>query len=97
MKVSIMGLAWYRPEDYSRLLQLFSDAKNLPATYEDWLKRAELGEQKFSKDGMRVVRVIVDPEEFTRWCESLGCDFDSKARIRFVNERVANIARGKNN
>jgi hypothetical protein len=41
MKVSAGGLAWYRREDYPRLLTIFEDADKLPPTYDEWLAMAE--------------------------------------------------------
>ena len=97
MKVTVIGIAWYRREDYSRLLEVFPDAQKLPEIYDDWLKGAELGERKLSSSGVRVIRIVVEPDEFTRWCQSAGCDLDANARTRFASERVAHIVGVQNN
>ncbi|KQT46817.1 hypothetical protein ASG52_14045 [Methylobacterium sp. Leaf456] len=36
----VVSLAWYRPEDYRRILSIMKDADALPETYEAWLKSA---------------------------------------------------------
>ena len=37
----VIGLPWYRREDYATLVMLFSDADKLPGTYDAWLARAQ--------------------------------------------------------
>jgi hypothetical protein len=41
LKIQIGGIACYKPEHYDELRRLFSDWRNLPATYDQWLKSAE--------------------------------------------------------
>ena len=41
----IFALLWYARGDYPALLKLFSDSNMLPATFDAWLKRAELVER----------------------------------------------------
>ena len=97
MKVSIMGLAWYRADDYVRIQSIFIDSDNLPASYQEWLSKAEAFEKKIRDSGVRVERIVIDADTFPDWCASLGCNVDTEARKRFVNQKVADIARGKNN
>jgi hypothetical protein len=41
MRVAILGVAWYKREDYARLLGNFADSARLHDTYDGWLKAAE--------------------------------------------------------
>jgi hypothetical protein len=52
----IFALPWYARADYPTLLRLFSDPDKLPATYDGWLKHAELVERQFQKAGFGVAR-----------------------------------------
>ncbi len=41
MPASPVGICWYRPENYARLLAMFTDRERLPDAYEEWLKEAK--------------------------------------------------------
>ena len=87
-QIEVVGIAWYRPEDYSLLLALFEDRENLPQTFAAWLAKAETIEQEVRSTGVRVVRVTITPHEFTRWCASRELRFNAEARSRFASERA---------
>jgi hypothetical protein len=89
----IVGMAWYRPEDYPRVLQIMIDAHRLPRTYNQWRQKAEAGERSQKAAGRRVVRVILDPETFPAWCAARGLNVDAKGRTAFAAERA--IAQAK--
>jgi hypothetical protein len=72
MKVSKMGIAWYRREDYDRLRRIFSDGANLPQHYDDWLKLAEKLAERLKNQGQAFQRVYIDPDTFPDWCARTG-------------------------
>lgn len=84
-QVSAAGIPWYRREDYDRILRIMADADKLPRTYDQWLQQAERVERRCKASGMIVVRAIVDPDEFPRWCASRGLNVDAKARVAWGN------------
>lgn len=84
----INGIAWYRRDDYARLLTILEDADKLPRTFDDWLKKAEAHEKKLSTRGMRVMRVIIDPDAFPGWCLANGLNVDAEARRKFVGHKA---------
>jgi hypothetical protein len=94
VKVSILGIAWYRREDYPILLNLFSDRAILPATYDDWFKRAENLMDQLKTSGFAFQRVYIDPQTFPAWCAARGLDVNAEARSRFASESVAGINQG---
>ena len=65
----VTALPWYARGDYPALLQLFSDSDLLPATYDGWLKRAELVERQFQKAGFGVAKIRIRPAPFAAWCK----------------------------
>jgi hypothetical protein len=82
----IVGIAWYKDElTYRRALDIFTDPRDMPATYEDWqaLVRRQLEEIKSS--GNTAIRADIDPETFTDWCRTHGFLPDSQGRIAYVN------------
>jgi hypothetical protein len=87
--IRAIGIAWYKPEHYDELKRLFSDGRNLPSTYNEWLKQAEGLLNKLKREGQTVEKVYIEPDTFPAWCAEKGMDVDSKARVRFADEFVA--------
>jgi hypothetical protein len=90
----MLGIAWYRGENYGRLLDIFEDSDNLPATYEEWFVRAEASRKTLEADGARVICVDIDPDKFSKWCTENGRKPNSRARIEFCNAMAYLISTG---
>ena len=91
---SVIGLSWYRAEDYDAILGIMSDSNKLPDTFGEWLLKAENGEKELTATGHIVVRAVIDPKTFPDWCRSRSLNIDSKARMEYANlvakERAGN-------
>jgi hypothetical protein len=97
MKVSAGGIAWYRnKEEYERLLTIFEDSHKLHPTYEGWLAAAEQGlkAMQHSNPALKIVKVIIDPDEFPKWCAANGHKLDAEARIAYGNLMAYRSASG---
>jgi hypothetical protein len=82
----VIGIAWFKDElTYRRALAIFTDSKNMPATYEDW--KALVGRQceEIKGVGNIALRADIDPETFIDWCNGRGFKSDSQGRTAFVN------------
>ena len=44
LPVNAGGIAWYRAQDYTRPMAMFTDGGHLPDTFESWSKSAQLYE-----------------------------------------------------
>lgn len=91
MRISIVGIAWFKREDYDKIKRLSTDGDGLPATYDDWLKAAEDIADQFRSNGQAFQKVHIDPNAFPAWCAARGLDVNAQARIRFSNEHVAGV------
>ncbi len=80
------GLAWYRREDYPRILEMMADRSEMHDTYDEWLRDAERLEQHLASEGHAPTHVIIDPEIFRSWCDQHNLKPVAKARTRFVAE-----------
>jgi hypothetical protein len=89
MRVSVVGIAWYKKEDYETLLSQFTDSDKLGSTYEEWLQDAERLLDQLRRNGHAFQKVYIDPKTFPAWCAARGLDIDSKARMEFASEFVA--------
>jgi hypothetical protein len=85
MQSKIVGIAWYRPETYARLITMFEDGEKLHRTYEDWLVDAERARKSYEVAGIKVVCVDIDPDKFPKWCIENGHRLNAKARSDYAN------------
>ena len=85
----IVGVVWFNDElAYRRALAIFTDSKNMPATFEDWktLVGRQLAEIK--RAGNTALRADFDPDTFIDWCNSRGFQANSAARTAFAEHVV---------
>jgi len=85
----IIGIVWFKDETaYRRALEIFTDSKNMPATFEDW--RALVGRQleEIRRVGNIALRADFDPGTFINWCNSRGFQANSQARTAFAEHVV---------
>ena len=81
-----IGLPWYSREDYPRVREMMSDRHNLASTYEQWLAAAENNESVGRQAGLDIVRVMIEPDAFARWCAGKGVEPGSAARMDYAKE-----------
>lgn len=85
---ALLGIAWYRAEQWSDLLAAVSDRPALEDRHEDWLATAEKTFDEMARAGSRVERVEVDVTELVAWCRARQAPLDARARSRFVSEKL---------
>lgn len=85
MQVKIIGMAWYKPENFVRLREMFEDGHKLHRTYEAWFSAAETGRKKFEAEGVRIVCVDIDPDQFPEWCKINGMKLNAEGRNRYAS------------
>lgn len=79
-----IGIAWYRPEQWARLLEIAADRDKLDARYEDWLVSAQRVLVRLNAEGTPARRVEVDVEQLREWCQAKSRPVDAAARSEFV-------------
>lgn len=82
----LQAMVWYKEEHYRQLLSIFDDAELLPPTYEAWLARAEEKKSEVEAAGDQVIKVFIDPETFTEWCEKKNLPKDANSRTELALE-----------
>lgn len=94
MQIQIIGMAWFKPENYLQLRRMFEDGHKLHHTYPEWLKAAQTGYERFEAQGARVIRVDIDPSQFPTWCKANGMKLNAQARMAYANSVAYQIATG---
>ncbi|HEY1856181.1 hypothetical protein [Acidocella sp.] len=94
MTNKVFGMAWYREEDYRRILKIMEDAAMLPRTYKRWKHLVERGERRQKAAGRIVIRAIIEPEKFLTWTEGQGLNAGLHARARYASLVATQISEG---
>ena len=84
----VVGIAWYRPDNYRRVLEIMVDREDLPGSFIEWRKRAEKALRQLKRQGHIVVRIPLDADEFEQWCRESGQRTDGSARARYASDMV---------
>ena len=86
--MQLVGIAWYRSDQWQRLRELSVDTETLEQTHQAWLTMATKTLDDLQKAGLRVQKVDVDVEELVSWCQERELPVDAQARARFVTETL---------
>ena len=80
----VFGLAWFKKEDWPRLLEISEGRDSLEETHAEWLKEAEKVIKNFKKQGLKIKKVPVTPNKLLIWCNDQGIPINGEARSRFA-------------
>ena len=80
--------AWFRREDYERFRALAPDGAGLPAMFDEWEKEALRQLAQFSKQGIVVEKIVIDPDQFVAWCRTAKIEPNQKARTQYAVFRL---------
>lgn len=92
--IQIIGMVWYKPEEYDACRQIMADGHKLHASYHQWRMDAETGEKRLRRSGKTVIRAIIDPKTFPDWCQSRSLNIDADARNQYAGFVAYEIATG---
>lgn len=84
----MVGVAWYRPEQWARLREISEDVENLEDTHEEWRQKAEQVIRDSIPADVTWEKVDIDVEEVLAWCNVLGLPMNAQSRARYVSERL---------
>jgi hypothetical protein len=83
---NVIGVAWFKDEPtYRKALTIFTDAENMPATFEDWKALVRRQCAEITGSGNIAIRADIDPETFTDWCHLHGFLANSQGRSAYAN------------
>jgi hypothetical protein len=79
-----IAFAWYRPEDWPKLLNISRDKDELEDTYDEWLIQAEDSFRKTRDAGMDVTKIFINLDELALWCDDNNLEINSDSRSNFA-------------
>ena len=88
-----VGVAWYKPDQWQKLLAVSVDKDQLEETYDEWLQEAEKAIKELRRQGLHIVKVDVNVEELIAWCRKKKIPVDGKARSRYAAHKLQQSAK----
>ncbi len=80
----MVGVAWYRPEQWPLMLSVIPDPEVFPRTHTEWLSRASDTMRDLSKQGVTVRKVDVELKALLAWAAERGRAPDGAARAEYA-------------
>ena len=87
----VMGLTWYRSDQWERLREISEDKENFDMTYEESILDWESQFKRLEAQGIRPVKVEVDVEEMLTWCASQGLSVTPENRTKFMMTKLREL------
>ncbi len=88
MKDMVIGIGFYRREQWPLLLETSVDAHILGKTYDEWLDVLDSSIEKIRAHGIEPELIDVDVNELLVFCEKQGIKNNAETRSRFIRELV---------
>jgi len=86
------GLFWYRDEaTYLRFREIIEDKDRLVSPYDAWVIKAQKVIDDAAKQGMFLIKIKADPDEFIAWYKINSRPLDGTARMEFAMMKACEI------
>jgi trans-aconitate methyltransferase len=85
-KKMVLGIGFYRREQWPLLLETAADSQLLEKTYDDWMAVLDASIEKIRANGLEPELVDVDVEELLAFCKEQKLPNNSASRARFIAE-----------
>jgi hypothetical protein len=86
--VTVLGVGWYRPEQWALLLAESVDRDKLASTHAEWLAIAKVSLDRMRAAGQHPVKIEIDVEEMIAWCSKQGLLLNGSARAQFIAHKT---------
>lgn len=84
----VVGVAWYREEDWPRVKRQFPDADELHDSYAEWLASARDAMKAIERSSARAEPLVVNLDDLFGWCLIRGREPNAESRGEYVAEKL---------
>ena len=89
----VMGVSWYRSEQWHLLQEISEDKENFDKTYEESLVDSENKIKQLEAQGLRPIKIEVDVEEMLTWCSTQGLSVTPETRTKFMMSKLRELVK----
>ncbi len=79
-------IAYYRKEDWKRLLEIIEDKESMHDSWSDWHRDYLKAKKGLIAQGLKVVDIEVDLDKLINYCNLKRIPNNGKARSQFVQQ-----------
>ena len=83
----MLGVGWYRPEQWELLLAESVDRDELESTHAEWLAQAERSLARIRAAGHKPIKIDIDVEDLIAWCANQEIPIDGNARRKGLSTK----------
>ena len=80
----VIGIAWYKKEQWFILRQVIENPNDIENTYEEWLNNAINLRKTLIDSGLTVEEVEIDIQDVISWCKKDNKTINSKNITEYV-------------
>jgi hypothetical protein len=80
---------WYRREEYALMREILDDGETLPLAFDEWEKNAERERAAAKREGVSMIPILLDPEEFFTFCKEKKISPNRATAAAFASSRGA--------
>ncbi|MDA8122029.1 MAG: hypothetical protein M0Z38_05605 [Deltaproteobacteria bacterium] len=80
----VIGIAWYKKEQWFILRQVTENPNDIEDTYGEWLENAIKLKKKLMDSGLTVEEVDIDIQDVISWCKKGNKTINSKNISEYV-------------
>lgn len=84
----VLGIAWFRPDQWELLRSLAADPDVLEPTHGEWEKLAKKMIKDLARQGILARKVDIDVHRLRAWCIAQQRALDASARAAYATERL---------
>jgi hypothetical protein len=85
---TVVGVAWYTEENWSKVKAVATDPERFEETYAGWSAMAIEAVVNLKKAGVNAVKFSVLPNELLAWCLAHNKPNNAASRAEFVSEKL---------
>ena len=82
-----LKIAYYKKEDWSRLLQIIDDKESMHDSWNEWHLAYSKAKNELIAKGFQVEDIEINLDELVSYCKAKGAKITGKTRSQFVKER----------
>ncbi len=80
----VLGVGWYKKEQWPLLREKSKDAEELEETYDDWVANSNDTINNLSKSNYYIEKIEIDVEELIEWCKKENCVLNGESRSKYI-------------
>ena len=84
----VVGVAWYSEDCWRRVKAAAADPDRFEATYPEWWAMATEAIGKLKQVGVNPLKVLVDADELSAWCQLHNKPNNAESRAEFVSRKA---------